>query len=492
MGNSLKIKVKKFEPTPCEDVTYNITRDGLPFASGSEPSGGDISIDVPSDCPTPEPCEDANISLNEVAFESIPSGESRDIPILNTALTPIGYKDIDDEIERWIIPDTNIRNSDNTFNQDYESGSEQTLPNIDIKRSDDSLIENIPSVKDYKVADSEISIRKSDNTLIENVPVKAADTTPYLVADSVITLNDTTPTLISTTNVKATDNATIVAPDGVVTITDTTPTTLHTVNVKSNGVASQQISDSTVNVQKSDNTLIAAVNVKAQGAEPYNVADSVVNVNSVKLADVKATDTLNITVVDSLDAAVSVTLSGGNKIIVDDLPCSGGTCAEAYQSVNHATLNRNNPFGNTNRFTAPDGTQTYTDGIVLDWYQADDNARTVPMYGVSLIASANLATQLSNEPYTVGAYNDFMLIEVEDLFALVNPRASAIADSLNYSPFNHQATSAATAVRSKTDYYNDTTQNHTYLATGAIAPAAKTSNRQSIITRMATYTELGL
>jgi hypothetical protein len=37
-------------PEPCEPVTYDITRDGLPFASGSEPSGGSINIDVPSDC----------------------------------------------------------------------------------------------------------------------------------------------------------------------------------------------------------------------------------------------------------------------------------------------------------------------------------------------------------------------------------------------------------------------------------------------------------
>jgi VCBS repeat-containing protein len=381
----------------CDPVTYNITRDGEPFASGSEPSGGSININVPSDCPAPEPC-----------------------------------------------------------------------------------------------ADGTVNVQKSDSTLISAVTVASGGAEPYLVADSVITLNDTTPTLISTTNVKATDNATIVAPDGVVTITDTTPTTLHTVNVKSNGVASQQITDSTVNVQKSDNTLIAAVNVKAQGTEPYNVADSEVNVNSVKLADVKATDTLNISVVDSTDTAVSVTLSGGNKITITDLPCSSVTCAEAYQLVNHTTLNRNNPFGNTNRFTAPDGTQTYTDGIVLDWYQADDNARTVPMYGVTLIASTTLANQLAGEPYTVGAYNDFMLIEVEDLFALVNPRAGAITDGLNFSPFNHQVTSNATRVRSKTDFYDATTTTWTLAQTGNSINNAKTATCVTIITRMATYTELGL
>jgi VCBS repeat-containing protein len=264
------------------------------------------------------------------------------------------------------------------------------------------------------------------------------------------------------------------------------------INVPSDCPPPEPCADGTVNVQQSDATPIASVTVASGGTAPYLVADSIVNVNAVKLADVKATDTLSITVVDSNDDAVAVTLSGENKIIVDDLPCSGGTCAEAYQLVNHTTLNRNNPFGNTNRFTAPDGTQTYTDGIVLDWFQADDDAETVPMYGVSLLSANSLANHLAGEPYTLGSYNNFVLIQIEDLFRLVNPRASAVTDGLNYSPFNHQATTNASRVRSKTDFYASTTDNWAYAQAGNITAVVKTQSNQAIITRMANYTELGI
>jgi VCBS repeat-containing protein len=381
----------------CDPVTYNITRDGEPFASGSEPSGGSININVPSDCPAPEPC-----------------------------------------------------------------------------------------------ADGTVNVQKSDSTLISAVTVASGGAEPYLVADSVITLNDTTPTLISTTNVKATDNATIVAPDGVVTITDTTPTTLHTVNVKSNGVASQQITDSTVNVQKSDNTLIAAVNVKAQGTEPYNVADSEVNVNSVKLADVKATDTLNISVVDSTDTAVSVTLSGGNKITITDLPCAAPSCVDSYNLVDFFTLDRNNPFGNTNRFTAPNGTQTYTDGIVLDWFTGRDYAGTVFMFDVSILASNTHATQIAGEPYTVGGFNNFVVISQDHLYNLLNKGNVPPAEALNYAPFNHIVSTNPTRIRSRGDFYDNTTATWMYNATGQMLVLAKTTAVSSMLQRLTTYTELGL
>ena len=250
--------------------------------------------------------------------------------------------------------------------------------------------------------------------------------------------------------------------------------------------------DGTVNVQQSDATPIASVTVASGGTAPYLVADSVVNVNAVKLADVKATDTLNITVVDSLDTAVAVTLSGGNKITIPSLPCVAPSCLDGYELATFTTLNRNNPFGNTNRFTDDLGTQIYANGIAVDWFTGRDYAETVRMYGVTLIAAAALATQLSNEPYTVGAYNDFMLIEIEQLLQICNPKASAVTDAFNYSPFNHVANSTTTRVRTKNDFYNSTTNNWCYLNNGNIATNLKSQNNQTIITRIATYADLGL
>jgi hypothetical protein len=44
---------------------------------------------------------------------------------------------------------------------------------------------------------------------------------------------------------------------------------------------------------------------------------------------------------------------------------------QAGRAVDFFTLPANNPFGNTNRFTALDGSQTYANNIVIDWSTYD-------------------------------------------------------------------------------------------------------------------------
>jgi hypothetical protein len=321
-GGSKTIQVPDCPAEPCDPVTYNITRDGQPFASGSEPSGGSINIDVPSDCPTPEPCEDATVNVNGTLFDTVESGNTLDI-----------------------------------------------------------------------------EVRKSTG-----------------------------------------------------------------------------------------NDLIGS----KQG-QYWRVGDSEVNVNSVKLTDVKATETLNITVVDSTDASVSVTLSGGNKITIPSLPCAAPPpCPETYKLSSWLVLTRNNPFGNTNRFTDTLGGTTYANDIVLDWLQADDVARTVRGYRKTLLTSDTLANQLAAEPYTVGSFTGFEIINADLLCYLVNKSSGGINNGLNYAPFNHVANSNGTRVRSKTDFHNVTTDCWVYTQAGNITAVVKTQSNQAIITRAFTYTELGL
>jgi hypothetical protein len=225
-------------------------------------------------------------------------------------------------------------------------------------------------------------------------------------------------------------------------------------------------------------------------------ADATVNINNVKLSDVASGGTLNITVVDSNDDSVSVTLSGGNKITIPILPCAPTTCNDAYQlGANFLTLDRNNPFGNTNRFTAIDGSQTYTNGIAIDWLTAKDNARTVMGYGVSIIANANHATQIGNEPYTLGLFGGFTLIRAKSLFRLMditNP-TKALLNFLDYPPFNHIITGTnTTRIRTRENAGSDTAQAFAYIQTGALTPLGKTVNVSTMIEREFTYTELGL
>ena len=529
------------DPIPCADATA-VLKD----TEGTIISTTDIASGTSQDIEAP----DGSVLITDTALASlhsvnVTSGGSAsqiiadsEITLQNSEFTQLQQVNVKaTQSQLLIAPDSTafLKNTedDTITSVNIPSGESDTLIAPDsqatIKDSDGVTLktESIASDKnkDIAVNDSTVNVRKSDGVLITAVSVKAEGTESTNVNDSVITLNDSASVLISTTNVKATDPATITAPDGTVTITDSASATLHSVGVKSNGSASQIISDSvavikdsanatlksenikaqgteditindsTVNVNKSDSTLISAVTVKAEATTSFNVNDSVVNVNSTKLADVKATDTLNITVVDSLDASVSVTLSGGNKITIPSLPCAGGTCNDAYKlGADFYTLDRNNPFGNTNRFTAIDGTQTYTDGIVIDWLYANDYAENVIGYGVSPVTASPHATQIGNEPYTIGAFSGFTLIHSDNLWKIVNKDGTkAPANGLDYSPFNYVITGANnTRVRSGDNFYNDTASTWLYNNNGNLSVAAKTLSASTMIERQFTYTELGV
>jgi hypothetical protein len=188
----------------------------------------------------------------------------------------------------------------------------------------------------------------------------------------------------------------------------------------------------------------------------------------------------------------NVNITGGklNSTVVGN-----SICNDAYQlDGDFYTLDRNNPFGNTNRFTAIDGTQTYTDGIVIDWLYANDYAENVIGYGVSPIAQSTHAVQIGNEPYTIGAFGGFTLIHSDNLWKIVNKDGTkSVTNGLNYSPFNYVITGAnATRLRSRDNFYNDTTSTWLYNSNGNLSIIAKTLTFSTMIQRQFTYTELSI
>lgn len=109
---------------------------------------------------------------------------------------------------------------------------------------------------------------------------------------------------------------------------------------------------------------------------------------------------------------------------------------EAGRTVDFFTLAANNPFGNTNRFTALNGTQTYTNDIVIDWSTYDgaivlgwkrtDNGVNISW---SNAISESLATSIS--VYTSG----WRLPNINELLSLVR-FGSGSTSFLNFAPFN--------------------------------------------------------
>lgn len=115
------------------------------------------------------------------------------------------------------------------------------------------------------------------------------------------------------------------------------------------------------------------------------------------------------------------------------------------RNVNFTTLAENNPFGNTNRFTSTTGTQTYTNGIAIDWSTYDGStvlgwATTYAIEGLSWNSSVYLTR-------TISGFTGFRMPNVNQYFSIMNFGVSRV---FNYAPFNFDNTHT---------FFTSTTQN---------------------------------
>jgi hypothetical protein len=124
-------------------------------------------------------------------------------------------------------------------------------------------------------------------------------------------------------------------------------------------------------------------------------------------------------------------------------PQGSGTDGDLEQGfgVSYAVLPYNNPFGNTNRFTAPDGSQTYTDAIACDWLTWNDSTNTVLMvhFGSGALQVMTTNRSLADgityiNTLTVGGYSGWNMINKNQLENITDNEVSL--NNLNVAPFN--------------------------------------------------------
>jgi hypothetical protein len=106
------------------------------------------------------------------------------------------------------------------------------------------------------------------------------------------------------------------------------------------------------------------------------------------------------------------------------------------RDVDFFTLATNNPFGNTNRFTALDGSQTYTSDIVIDWSTYDNNSvlgwrRTHNGANIDWASAISEALNISILSYTTG----WRVPNINEISSIVK-YGSGTDFFLNYLPFN--------------------------------------------------------
>lgn len=113
----------------------------------------------------------------------------------------------------------------------------------------------------------------------------------------------------------------------------------------------------------------------------------------------------------------------------------------AGRATDFFTLNVNNPFGNTNRFTDELGGSTYTNNIVIDWSTYDVVTGTVLGYYRTPLSAAIWATQLSNATsVSIGSYTSGWRMvnhnEFSNIYLMSDNNVAGRFDALNYAPFN--------------------------------------------------------
>lgn len=116
--------------------------------------------------------------------------------------------------------------------------------------------------------------------------------------------------------------------------------------------------------------------------------------------------------------------------------------------VDFFTLNCNNGFGNTNRFTDTLGTQLYANNIVVDW------ATSIMHYRIPFGTVANWAAAVSGAiGQTIGGFTDW---EPYNENEMVQIKYRGQNDTLNYAPFNIPATPYANIWTGTTDSNSST------------------------------------
>lgn len=110
---------------------------------------------------------------------------------------------------------------------------------------------------------------------------------------------------------------------------------------------------------------------------------------------------------------------------------------QAGRAVNFFTLAANNPFGNANRFTASDGTQTYTNNIVIDWSTYDGATVLAYRRGITTTytyADAQTALNVGGTLYSHAGYaGGWRIPNLTELYSIANWGTNPV---WSYSPIN--------------------------------------------------------
>ena len=431
----------------CEDASYLVEYvNGTPIESGTIPSGGSATIQVPD----PSVCDDATYSitdddLNVLYSGSIPSGGNLDQLIQDSTVTIT-----DDSLNTLYTLSVNAEGSASQVIQD----STAVLKNTDNTILSTTSI-NAEASADIVAPDGHVHIKKENDGTIANVFVPSGTTETYDVADNDISVNGVLEFDIHATDpldirLRDTTNS-VVTPNSVTESGNHAVIVIPDTDIEVNGVAEGSVvAGSTVDIQLSHSLGVVTPTSVTQVGNDFQIV-----LPDAPPAVTRSTATLmrtgQTTVYRTGDDADTSSEGRPTDFLTLD--------AAPLHNDRTATLNTT-----TARFTDTLGGSTYTNNIVLDWstwngstllglYKLDFNTATLVL--------ENWNNAIDNAlSLSVGGYSAWRIPNIKELVNIMSYNSSNV---FNYVPFNNtslsvvwSSTTAAESVSSALTRSNST------------------------------------
>jgi hypothetical protein len=359
--------------------------------------------------------------------------------------------------------DGNVENTDGSYTASVASGGLLILPDVHLVVLDQN--ENVlsdayyPSVQDEVIsvniepcADATYKFTNSAGTTLYEGSIPSGgyeegsindsfisnsnDTyTASVLAEGSLELPDVTfyienslGTIVNQGTTPSVIDYTLDAPDGAVHIKHENDGTIAVVNTPS-GVQTDYI------IQNNDITVNSAYPFVLHAEEPLDIRLKNQSGGAISPSSVSYNgnqDYVDITINTASFVPVGATLNKTGQTTSYATGDDGAT--QRGRLTNFTTLASNNPFGNTNRFTAKNGTQTYTNSVAYDW--STYNGSTVLAYYYGDANTRTWTTQLTQ--YTgstidgLTGWNLFNIYEAMNIMNFSFPGGFVY----NYAPFN--------------------------------------------------------
>lgn len=359
--------------------------------------------------------------------------------------------------------DGTVENSDQSYTATVASGGLLVLPDVHLvvldqnsnilsdayypSVQDEQIIVTIPPCEDasYRISDTQnntlyqgtiVSGGSLDQTITNSAVSNSNDTyTASVLAQGSLELPDVTfsvenslEVVVASATIPSVNNSILTAPDGVVHIKHEADGTIANVSTPSGATTDYIIQNNDITVNGGNGFVIHA-------EEPLDILLQNQNGGTISAQSVTYNgnqDHVDIVINTSSFVPVGATLQKTGQTTSYATGDDGAT--QRGRLTNFLTLPSNNPFGNTNRFTAKNGTQTYTNSVAYDW--STYNGSTVLAYYYGDANTRTWTTQLSQ--YTNSTIDGLTGWQLFNIYEAMNIMNFSFPGGFvyNYAPFN--------------------------------------------------------